>query len=353
MPTHEMGVVDCSKRRKGICEKKCHHCLPRSFAGHEKAKFWHSEKNLLEPYQVALHSNKKFWFICGDCGHDIEMKATDVAKNSWCLYCANKKLCEKRSCAPCFVKSFASHPQSRYWSLDNFPLTPRDVCKGTEKKYWFICDDCPHSFLLAPSDINKYKGDKKSANCPFCFQHSLYDDEDCDWCFDHSFASHEKAECWSLENFPVTPRRVRKFCNGKFYFDCWDCGSVFRGELHQVARGRWCPNCKHKTERKVFLFLKKHYPTTIPQFSPEWCRSEKSGMKLRFDFCVGETIIEVDGPQHFVQVSSWEAPEKVQERDRFKEQKAEENGYRVIRFHQLDIWKNKIDWENMLLEELG
>ena len=39
----------------------------KSFASHEKAQFW-SDKNELNPNEVALNSNKKFWFNC-NCGH--------------------------------------------------------------------------------------------------------------------------------------------------------------------------------------------------------------------------------------------------------------------------------------------
>ena len=40
----------------------------RSFASHEKSKFWHPTLNGdLMPYNVALNSHRKCSFICSEC----------------------------------------------------------------------------------------------------------------------------------------------------------------------------------------------------------------------------------------------------------------------------------------------
>ncbi|MFN3135355.1 MAG: DUF559 domain-containing protein, partial [Candidatus Kryptonium sp.] len=52
----------------------------------------------------------------------------------------------------------------------------------------------------------------------------------------------------------------------------------------------------------------------------EWCCNPKTGRILPFDFCIEEkkVIIEVDGPQHFEQISNWTSPEKQKDRDFYK-----------------------------------
>jgi hypothetical protein len=60
---------------------------------------------------------------------------------------------------------------------------------------------------------------------------------------------------------------------------------------------------------------------------------------LYYDFYIKklDIIIEVDGPQHFRQVSNWTPPEVTQEADRHKEEKAVENGISIIRVLQTDV----------------
>lgn len=67
---------------------------------------------------------------------------------------------------------------------------------------------------------------------------------------------------------------------------------------------------------------------------------------LPFDFFIPErnVIIEMDGGQHFKQVSNWLSPEETLRRDIFKMQKAEEAGYRVIRVLQEDVYRGGREW---------
>lgn len=108
-----------------------------------------------------------------------------------------------------------------------------------------------------------------------------------------------------------------------------------------------CPSCINKTE---FLFLKKiqeFYPTLKKQYKVKWCKNKNC---LPFDFAIEELkiIIEIDGPQHFIQVSNWTSPEIQKEKDKYKINCANENCFSVIRLLQIDILKDKFDW----IEEL-
>ena len=68
---------------------------------------------------------------------------------------------------------------------------------------------------------------------------------------------------------------------------------------------------------------------------------------LPFDFCIPDLklIIEIDGLQHFEQVSNWKPPELQQERDVFKMNLALDNGYTIIRIYQPDIYLNRNNWD--------
>ena len=60
-------------------------------------------------------------------------------------------------------------------------------------------------------------------------------------------------------------------------------------------------------------------------------------------------IVEVDGPHHFRNVSNWgdDICER-QERDVYKMQCAVQNGMRVVRISQEDIWKEQDLWKERL-----
>ena len=74
-----------------------------------------------------------------------------------------------------------------------------------------------------------------------------------------------------------------------------------------------------------------------------------------FDFVIEELkiIIEIDGPQHFIQVANWTSPEIQKEKDKYKINCANENGFSVIRLLQIDILKNKYDWIEELKDNIS
>ena len=104
-----------------------------------------------------------------------------------------------------------------------------------------------------------------------------------------------------------------------------------------------CPNCINKTEYKFYEKIKEIYPTIKRQYKVEWCKNKQ---RLPFDFAIEELkiIIELDGEQHFTQVSNWTSPEIQIEKDKFKTNCANKNGFSIIRILQDDVSKDKFDW---------
>jgi very-short-patch-repair endonuclease len=108
-----------------------------------------------------------------------------------------------------------------------------------------------------------------------------------------------------------------------------------------------CPHCINKTEFIFYSKMSELYPTIKRQLKVEWCKNKQY---LPFDFCVEEykIIIEIDGQQHFKQISNWTSPEIQIEKDKYKMNCANVNGFSVIRILQQDIIKNGYNW----LEEI-
>lgn len=312
-----------------------------TFNSHWKSKFW-SNRNIQKPNEVALNSHKKFWFDC-DCGHEFDSTLLNINQgNNWCGFCSNppKKLCDNENCNMCFNNSFASHPKAIYWSNEN-ELTPRQVFKNADrKKFKFNCI-CGHKL-----DVNLKALNQENKWCKYCAHQELCEDN-CEMCFNNSFASVERSKYWSNEN-NLIPRQVFKISFKKYKFICETCNNNFEKYISDVTnKDSWCPECFNKTELKLSKHISKYY-NIKRQFKTEWCKNKTY---LPFDFVIEERkiIIEVDGPQHFKQISNWISPEINLINDLFKMKCANNNYYSVIRILQEDIYKNKYDWLNELM----
>ena len=237
----------CCIPRKKICDDaNCENCFNASFASHEKAEYWHPTKNNnIKPRNIMKGTHKKYWFKCPDCNHDINKKIEDIIiKGTWCYYCCKpqQKLCDDDNCEHCFNASFASHEKAEYWHpTKNNNIKPRNIMKGTHKKYWFKCPDCQHSF---ESNISNIVGHNQW--CPYCCkpQQKLCDDDNCEHCFNASFASHEKAKYWHPTKNNKKPRDIMKVSGKKYWFKCSDCNHDISKQIYTITnQGTWCPYC--------------------------------------------------------------------------------------------------------------
>jgi len=328
-----------------LCDdNNCQECFNKSFASHPKSVYWDNEKNgVIKPSYIFKSSAKKYWFNCDNCSHTFDTNLYNINNNdNWCPYCVNQQLCDDDNCKSCFEKSVASLPKSIFWDNEkNGVIKPRDVFKSTAKKYWFNCDKCPHTF------DTRLDG----SWCPYCVNLKLCNNNNCQSCFEKSFAFHPKCTYWNNEkNGVIKPRDVFKSTAKKYWFNC-NKNHLFNSTLYNINNGSWCPYCVNKTEQKLFEKLQPIYPLIITQFKQEWC---KNITYLPFDFCIPEhnIIIELDGRQHFIQVSNWQSPEETVKNDLYKQQQAIENGYSIIRLLQEDVYNDTYDWFNELLENI-
>ena len=170
-------------------------------------------------------------------------------------------------------------------------------------------------------------------------------------CRNNSFASVER--CKFLYDNTINPRMLFKSTNKKYKFDCDKCNNSFDKILSDVTRGIWCPFCVNKTEEKLFNELANHY-IVKRQFKPIWCKNPKTNKCLPFDFVLEKLniIIEQDGPQHFKQIGDWQSPKLTQINDIYKMKCANQNGYSIIRILQKDIWHDKYDWLQELIDNI-
>jgi very-short-patch-repair endonuclease len=147
----------------------------------------------------------------------------------------------------------------------------------------------------------------------------------------------------------INPRIIFKFSKIKLMFDCNICNTSFESSVHHVVNGSWCSKCKKKTELKLYKWLVFNYKNVRSQVKYEWCINENTKKLFSYDFEINQYIlIELDGLQHFKQVSNWKSPEMQNERDKYKIKCALENGKHIIHIYQEDVLHDKNKWESKL-----
>jgi very-short-patch-repair endonuclease len=338
----------CSSKK--LCnENDCSFCFNKSFAstivGNES--FW-SDKNKLTARQVFKNSMKEIYVNCDICKHIFISIPNRLIKSmtNGCSYCNSKILCNEPDCLLCFEKSLASEIQiTKKWSNKN-KIKPREVFKYSNNKHWFDCDICYHSYFKVVSLIHK-------SGCPYCGPgyKIVCGKYNCDHCYNNSLASVIFDSYWSTKN-NIQIINVLKYSNKKYWFNC-ENGHEFKTTPSSITYGSWCSKCKNKTESMLIDFFKNYLTEKVVYQSKfDWCRLTRF---LPFDFYIPslDLIIELDGQQHFSQVSSWKSPDDTRCNDVYKMKRALENGITVIRILQKDIYYSKYDdWESLLKSQL-
>lgn len=332
---------------------------------------------------ITIGSNKKYTFECPACMHSFKTRIYLVVNGRWCPYCARTKLCGNLECQMCFQKSFASFtnkaPCGKIAKKDCLVLDTidtRQIFLGSSKKYTFRCSLCTHTFESRIFHVVNGRW------CPYCARTSLCGTANCISCFEHSFASYAektpcgtpKSMCMVTNSANVAGRKrmllndIPKKSNKKYMFRCPTCTNTFGMRIFDVVSGKWCPHCKYKTQRSLYAWLKERYPDTVCEWKPVWCSTPyvcckivngtcniiQSRIQYRFDFYIPSknTIIELDGEQHFRQVSNWPSPLHNQIRDAYKSMKARLNGVNMIRIKRSFMKSQDIDWGQYLYEKL-
>ena len=119
----------------------------------------YAKNNPLIPEMFRKGSNKKVWWICS-LGH--EWKATIYSRTNKngcnCPYCAGQKV------IPGWNDLQTLYPEiAKEWDFSkNENITPNQIRPQTNKKYWWICSKCNHSWRASGAHRIRERG------CPKC-----------------------------------------------------------------------------------------------------------------------------------------------------------------------------------------
>lgn len=324
----------CSNPPKQLCGN-CDICFKKSFASNPRSKYLVDKT--IDPRTIFKCSSSAYDFQCQECMHIFKMAISYINSDVWCPYCTNKILCEKEECKICFDKSFASNPKSKY--LVDKTINPRMIFKYSRIKLKFICQDCNHVFKVSLDHT-------KNRWCSYCGNKKICMKKDCMICFNKSLAS--SPYCQFLVDKTLDPRAIFISSNTKYEFECNKCTNIFKMKLCYVAMDTWCQTCKETTENKLYDFILSSISEKCQKEKKfEWCKNK---YLLRFDFYIErlKLIIELDGAQHFRQISNWKPPKHSLDRDVYKMKCLLKHGISVIRILQEDVWHNKNNWQERL-----
>lgn len=111
---------------------------------------------------------------------------------------------------------------------------------------------------------------------------------------------------------------------------------------------RWCPICKHKTEKILFKWLCEKFGENNIKFQYIIKKNDKV---YKYDYYIKHfnILIELDGNQHFKQIRNWTTPEFNLNNDIDKIKISIDNNLSIIHILQDDVYNNKNNWENKLL----
>jgi very-short-patch-repair endonuclease len=248
-----------------------------------------------------------------------------------------------------------THPEiAKQWHpTKNEELKPENFSFGSGQKVWWLCNKtCPEGCLHEwESNISSRCGYMKSG-CPYCCENSRILCKHVSIVYTHP----EIVKQWHpTKNEELKPKDFTFGSGQRVWWVCkydhsWDATIIKR-----CRDNRGCPYCKNKTEEKLRIYLDCKSLNPISQFKNTWCIYPETNNYFRFDFLIEKfnLIIELDGEQHFKQVSNWKSPELNQEKDIYKMKKALENLYSIIRIKQQEVWDNDYSWlEEKLLPHI-
>jgi len=86
---------------QALCDDECIPCFEKSFASFKgktpndvlKVDCWHPTRNdNVNPRDVSIANNEKYWFKCAECKHDFNTSINNVTSRNprWCPMCKNK-----------------------------------------------------------------------------------------------------------------------------------------------------------------------------------------------------------------------------------------------------------------------
>lgn len=264
---HEWQAVGASRSKLGT---GCPYCSNQkvlagfndfSTARPDLVTEWHPTLNgALRPEEFLPGASVKIWWF-GKCGHSWEATLNSRhSQGSGCPYCSNQKvLAGFNDLASCFPEV-----ASEWNSKRNNEVSPTEVIKGSNKKYWWKCVD-GHEWEAAVSSRTSRK-----TGCPFCSGVKVRVGV-------NDFATKHPAlvnEWHPTKNGELKPQELFSSSDKKIWW-LGNCGHEWESVLSsRTTGGTGCPVCAGKIVLEGFNDL----ATVQPELARQWHPSKNGDL---------------------------------------------------------------------------
>lgn len=207
------------------------------------AEEWHPTKNKISTFEITKGSNKIFWWLSKECGHEWESKVSYRDDGGGCCYCSGRK------CLQGFNDIMTYDPElaSQWHPTKNGELTAKDVTYRTSKTYWWI-GDCGHEWDA------KVTHRVAGANCPFCASQRILVGFN-----DLASQNPQRAKKWHpTKNGNKTPDQITQWSKQRVWWRCIDYPD--HEWQTSVSDGKSCPICSGQKTLAGFNDLESQSP---------------------------------------------------------------------------------------------
>ncbi len=148
--SNNQGCPFCNGKQVGLSN-----CLATK--NPELSKEWHPTKNgKLTPYNVTHRSDKKVWWLCSNNSRHEWFASIKSRNTTNCPYCSGNLPSED-------YNLLIINPElCKEWDYEKNKKKPEEYTPGSDKKVWWKCLDCNHSW----KSLIKHRNN--SSGCPEC-----------------------------------------------------------------------------------------------------------------------------------------------------------------------------------------
>lgn len=286
-------------------------------------------------YDLVDYKDAKLPVIitCSD-GHTFSQTPNNHLRNHGCPECRNKLLSDQRKHT---LESFVERARAKHGDKYSYDNT---VYVNQLAPITIMCPN--HGDFIQCSAVAHLLG----SGCTKCSGSYQYDTTEF---IRRAKSVHGDLYDYSKSEYTKSADKLIIVCK---------MHSEFLMSANKHLSGQKCPQCRFKTEGKLLEWLQVEFdPENVQQqitFSK--CKKESTGKCYKYDFQVGNTIIELDGEQHFIQVSNWDSPEEALANDTIKAWSitSPDNGLHMnlIRIYQPWVAADSNNWQEQLLNAI-
>ncbi len=198
-----------------------------------------NDSNGIYPDDISIGSVRKVHWTCS-LGHSWEATPNNRSRGQGCPVCAGRKILIG------YNDLTSKHPKvaADWHPVKNDGLMPTQVTVGSNKKVWWLCNECGNEWQTSVANRVAGKG------CPICGRKKQgLVKEQKHVAQKGSFALHypQLLEEWDYEKNTVDPQEITKNSTRRVWWKCSTCGHSWATTVsHRTIRESGCPACKNK-----------------------------------------------------------------------------------------------------------